>query len=238
MITAIVLHYNRQENIKRVMDGIRSQTVPCNIVVWDNSGNYPVGSGEDIVLKSEKNNFCLARYSLIPTIRTEHIFNTDDDLAINDRTLFEKFLEFSGRHPKAVIGWNGRKFHPKINWEKAYSFPNLGFGGGWVDFNPQENILCDVINFGVSFFPVSLFKGVPLDPYSGEFAVSENQFKHGDDIWISAVMEKYGVEKRVMPFNLKPVFEWLDEGVGLSKQGGHMDRRDELCKRFFMWKYV
>lgn len=238
MITAIVLHYNRQQNIPKVMAGIRSQTVPCKIVVWDNSGNYPVGSGEDVVLKAEKNTFCLARYELIKSIKTKYIFNTDDDLALNRPDIFEKFIEFSERHPKAVIGWNGRKFHPKINWEKAYSFPNTGHGGGWVDYNPEENILCDVINFGVSFFPVNLFGGIELNPFTGPLAVSEAEFRNGDDIWISAVMEANGIERRVMPFNLKPCFDWLEEGqYALSKEGGHMDRRDVLCKRFFQGKY-
>jgi glycosyltransferase involved in cell wall biosynthesis len=237
-ITAIILHYNRQKNIPKVIAGIRAQTVPCDIWVWDNSGNYPVGSGEDVYLKADKNTFCLARYLLIKRVETEYIFNTDDDISILDNKLFEKFIAFSERHQNAVIGWNGRKFHKEINWEKPYSYPNIGSGGGWVDWDEKEELLLDVINFGVSFLPTRLLKDVPLDPYTGEFKISEIEFKHSDDIWISKIMGDIGIEKRVMPFNLKPLFEWLDEGkVAISKQSPHMTMRDGLCKRWWRAKY-
>lgn len=230
-ITAIILHYKRPHNINEVIEGIRKQTVPCDIIVWDNSGDYPIGSGEDIYFRAEKNNYCQARYSLINSVYTEYIFNTDDDLAILDNTLFEKFIAFSERHPNAVIGWNGRTFsHPNMNWEKAYSFPN----GGFVDWDESESVLCDTINFGVSFLPTRILKGKDLNPFVGEFKVSESEFRNGDDIWISAQLK----EKRVMPFNLKPLFKWLDEGkFALSKMPDHMKIRDALCRRWWEDKY-
>ena len=111
-------------------------------------------------------------------------------------------------------------------------------GHGWVDWDEKEELILDVINFGVAFYPSRLLKEKHLDPYSGEYAISELEFKHGDDIWISKIMEDSGIEKRVMPFNLKPLFEWLDEGNhAISKQSPHMTMRDALCKRWWKAKY-
>ncbi len=234
MITTIVLFYNRPQNIKKWMDGIRAQTVKSQIMVWDNSNNYPAGSGEDILIRSSRNFFCQPRYLMAGFVPTPYIFNQDDDLAINDKNLFEKFIEFSGRHPETVIGWNGRKFHKNIDWDKAYSFPNIGEGGGWVDYNPEENILCDMINFGVSFLPTKLINQIKINPFlNQDHPVTEEEYKYGDDMWISVQLK----EKRVMPFNLRPCFDWLDEGVGLSKHGPHMMNRDKLCKRYWQEKY-
>ena len=239
IVSSVITYYRRPQNLEKVIQGIRSQSVGSELIVWDNSPDEPIkdffGMGIYQYFYGGKNSYCLPKYSLIKNIETDYVFNTDDDLKINDKCLFEKFIEFSYRHPQAVIGWNGRVFDKDINWDKAYSFP----GHGWVDFDESESILCDVINFGVSFFPTGLLKGLELNPYcDDEFKVAEEQFRNGDDIWISAVMEKARIEKRVMPFHLKPLFEWLDEGgYALSKMSNHMVIRDGLCKRFFMGKY-
>lgn len=235
LITTLILHYNRPQNIPKVIAGIRKQTRQSKILVYDSSGNYPQGSGEDELIRGE-NKYCLPRYELIKQIDTPYIFHTDDDLAINDPELFDKFIKTSVKHPYAVFGWNGRVFDKDINWEKAYSFP----GHGFVDWDESESILCDTINFGVSFFPTEILKDIELNPYfDDEFKVTQDEFRNGDDIWISAIMEKWKIEKRVMPFHLKPLFEWLDEGkYALSKMPEHMMIRDRLCKRFFMGKYI
>jgi hypothetical protein len=234
MITAVVLHYNRPDNVKKWMDGIRKQTVHCDVLVWDNSGNYPQGSGEDILIRSSKNFYCQPRYLCAGLVRTEYIYNQDDDLALKDINLFEKFIEYTKEFPDVVIGWNGRKFKKNINWEKAYSFPNTGEGGGWVDYDEYKNIDCDMINYGVSFHRTELINQISINPFfNNKYPVDENEYKYGDDMWISIQLAK----KKVMPFPLKDLFEWLPEGMGLSKQSPHMMYRDKLSKRYWKDKY-
>lgn len=227
MITSIIIHYKRPENIRKVIDGIKKQTVKSEIIVWDNSGDYPANSGEDVLVRCSKNIFCQARVLISGIVKTKYIYNQDDDLAIKDSNMFEKFIEVSTKYPDMVIGWNGRIAEHIKNWEKAYSFP----GGSWcdaMDINNADSI--SMINYGVSFLRTELINQLPINPF-GE--VTEEELKYGDDIWVS----KYFKKKRTMPFKLLEHYEWLNEyqerGSALSKQGPHMAVRDRLMKRFF-----
>jgi len=229
-ITSIIIHYKRPENIKRVIEGIRNQTVPSKIIVWDQSGNCP-RDGIDSYIYSTENFYCQPRVLMAGFVKTKYIYNQDDDLAINDNKLFEKFIEHSERYPDYVIGWNGRIFSKDINWEKAYQSP----GRGWVDWIGHDNpISIDMINFGVSFFRTELINQVPINPFlNKEINITEQDYKYGDDIWISYWLKK----KRTMPFKLLDHYDWLNEyperGTALSKQPVHMDVRNKLCKKLF-----
>lgn len=237
LITSLIIHYKRPENIPLVIKGIRSQTIPSKIIVWDNSGNYPKGSGEDVLITSTENIHCLARILIAGMVKTEYIYNQDDDLAIKDNRLFEKFIDMSKKYPDYVIGWNGRKFHEDINWEQAYSFPHKnGVYGGWVDsmdINNSQSI--DIINYGVSFLRTELINQVKINPF--KLGYNEDEYKHGDDIIVSSQLEK----KRTMDFKLVEHFDWLNEyqerGAALSKLGAHMSIRDGLCKKLYKGKY-
>lgn len=232
MITSIIIHYKRKENIPKVIAGIRNQTVASKIIVIDQSGDYPKGSGEDVLITSSKNFYCQPRFLLQGLVQTEYVYHQDDDLAINDELIFEKFLEVSKRYSDFVIGWNGRRASGIKNWEKAYSYPE----GGWVDSMPiEDDSSIDMINVGVSFWRTELINQVPINPFN---EITEEEMKYGDDIWISHWLKK----KRVMPFKLVEHYDWLNEyqerGTALSKQPKHMDIRNRLVKRFFQKEKV
>ena len=225
-ITSIILHYNRPDNMKKVIAGIRNQTVPSEIWVWDNSGNCPA-DGIDVLIKSNKNFYCQPRFTIGHLVRTPYIFNQDDDLALKDNSIFEKLIETSKANPNDYIGWNGRFFSKDINWEKAYQSP----GKGWADDIDLGGL--DMINVGVSFFPTRLINDILVNPFNNDIDnVKEDEYKYGDDIFISNLMK----HKRITPY-LRPDMEWLPEGNGLSKQPPHMDYRNRLCQRYFGKKY-
>jgi len=230
MITTILLHYKRLENMKRVIEGIRDQTVASKIIVWDQSGDCPA-DGVDTMIQCTENFYCQPRILMTGFVKTKYVYNQDDDLAINDKHLFDKFISVAQRYPDHVIGWNGRRVSGIKNWDKAYSFPE----GGWVDAMPiDDHSSIDMINFGVSFFRTALINQVPINPFChATEPITENEMKYGDDMWVSKWL-KY---KRVMPFKLLDHYEWLNEyperGTALSKQSGHMEVRDSLMRRFF-----
>ncbi len=230
-ITSIILHYKRPENVDKWMAGIRNQTIPSKVIVWDNSGDYPKGSGEDVLITSTENIYCQARFLVAGFVKTPYIYNQDDDLAINDPNLFEKFLDVSTKYPDYVIGWNGRIFSKDINWDKAYSFP----GKGWVDSMPlEDDSSIDMINIGVSFLRTSLINQLHINPfYHRSTPIEEKELKYADDIWASWCLS----HKRTMPFKLLSHYDWLNEyeerNAALSKQPEHMRYRDEMCRRLF-----
>lgn len=229
MITSIILHYKRPGNIRRVVEGIRKQTIKSEIWIWDQSGDCPE-CGADVMVRSSRNFHCLPRVLLAGAVRTGYIYNQDDDLAIKSPDLFERLLDVAKHHPDAVIGFNGRRVKGEdINWEKAYSFPNKGKGGGWCDFMPTSNPSdLDMINTGVSFLRTALINQIKLNPFFG-MGVTEKEYKYGDDMVVSAQLDK----KRVAPFNMKMEYDWLAEGMGLSKQEDHMKVRDSLMCRYW-----
>lgn len=237
-ITSIIIHYKRPENMKRVIEGIRSQTIKSEIWVWDNSGDCP-SDGVDVMIRSSRNFYCQARFLMMGFVKTKYVYNQDDDLACLDPQMLEKMIAVSELHPYAVIGWNGRKFHKDINWEKAYSYPDTGKGGGWVDSMPvRDASSIDMINVGVSFWRTELINQVQINPFQNkDKQVSEEELKYGDDMWISQWLEN----KRTMDFDMRKSYEWLNEheerGAALSKQCHHMDYRNLLCRRYWEEKY-
>ena len=216
-ITSIILHYNRIENVRRVIEGIRKQ-IPSKIIVWDNSHNYPKGSGEDVLISSTENFYCLPRLLISGLVQTKYTFWQDDDKAINTPDLFQKLIDECQKQSDYWIGWNGRLIEGIKNWDMAYQSP----GGGFVG---KINKKADIVNTGISFFETSLINSIPLNPYG---QLSENEYKYGDDIWISRWLEK----KRIIDF-MENSFDDLDEGNGLSKQSEHMNIRNKLVRRFF-----
>lgn len=236
-ITSIVLHYKRPENVEKWMAGIKNQTVKSKVIVWDNSGDYPNGSGEDILIKSSRNFYCQPRF-LIPgfVYNSEYIYTQDDDMAIKDNTLFEKFIDVNKKHPDSAIGWNGRILSKDINWEKSYQSP----GKGWIDSMAIDDIRnIDIINTGVCFFRTSKINFLPINPFKDFYftCLTEEEFKYADDIWASYWFS----EKRLMPFSLETVYEKLNEyqerNAALSKQSPHMDYRNKVLNRFFKRKF-
>lgn len=227
-ITSIVLHYNRPENMKRVIDGIRNQTVPSEIWVWDNSGNCPA-DGIDVLIRSSRNFYCQPRFTIGHLVRTLYTYNQDDDLQIKDNRLFEKLIDTANEYPEDMIGWNGRIFSREINWDKAYQSPGKGFCD-----NINMNGL-DMMNVGVSFFRTEIINKLLVNPFQNDIdEVTEDEYKWGDDMFISNLLPKE--HKRITEY-LKNSYEWLPEGQGLSKQTPHMDIRNRMCQRYWGKQY-
>ena len=232
-ITSIILHYKRPENVDKWMEGIKMQTVPSKIMVWDNSGNFPENMKKhcDIYIQSSKNFHCQPRFLMGGFVQSKYTYNQDDDLAINDKHLFEKFVDHAEKYPEFVIGWNGRIFSKDINWDKAYQDP----GKGWVDFIGHDNpISIDMINVGVSFYRTALVNQIPINPFRNDsVSITEEEYKYADDIWVSYWLK----QKRTMPFKLIDSYDWLNEyeerNAALSKQPKHMDVRNKICRDLF-----
>lgn len=223
-IASIIITYKRDENIPRVIEGIRSQTVPSEIWVWGNRKHGFSVPTADVLINSTRNFYCQPRFLIAGFVKTPYIFNQDDDLAIKDKYLFAKLIETSKQYPNDFIGWNGRKFDDRVNWEKAYSFPGRGF----CDDTDMDGL--DMLNVGVSFFPTRLVNQIKINPFVD--GITEEQMKYGDDMIISSQLKN----KRITSY-MRKAFEYLNEyeerGAALSKQTQHMNVRDEMCRKYW-----
>jgi len=220
MVTALLLNYKRPGNIGKIIDGIKSQTIPTNIIIWDNSNSisYTQCSIADVVIKSSKNFYCQPRWLMAGLVKTEYTFSQDDDFLITDKYLFERLIELSKQYPERIIGTKGKNFS-EIKTDAAYT-ENVG----WVN----EGI-CDFVNTGLLFYRTSLINKIPVNPFVNEYEqVTENEYKYADDMFASLFSDCYA-------------YDYLNNGVvniendeyGLSKQTDHMNVRNQLCRRYW-----
>ena len=230
-VTSIVLNYNRPENMKAVIDGIRSQTVKSDIWIWDNSGKLADIDG-CMIIRSQKNFHCLPRLLLMGAVQTEYIWTQDDDRVLTDKTLFEQMIWVDIDCPMVAYGKRfthekTRAIYPKEYWDNAYYTDHDTCNGYWnVGY---KNGFADVGSTGIMFLKMSCLKKMPLNPY---IELTEQEYKYGDDMWLS---------KRLgCCYVYKPLFDGVkvipDNGVGLCHDKEHYPIRNELCRRYWLEK--
>jgi len=220
MITTILMPFHRNENISKMFDGIRKQTVKSKIWVWDDTNEYKEGSGEDVYFHCSKSFMHQPRFVLGSLVETEYIFIQDDDFAISDPTLFEKLIELSKQYPDHLIGTKGKKFDSSADPEKPYQHNTCWLGEGETD----------MVNTGLSFFRTELLSKLPFNFFINPIkTVTKEEYQYGDDMYISSFVPTYASEL------FTHCVEKLDEcNRGLSHDSRHMDIRNMLCKRYWL----
>lgn len=99
-ITVILLSYKRVQNLSKIIDSIKSQTVDTKLIVWNNNPDlnlswevdYP---NVDLLVNSDENKFCNIRWELAKAADTEYVLIIDDDLYFADTTILEYIVTTS-----------------------------------------------------------------------------------------------------------------------------------------------
>lgn len=225
-VTTIILSYHRRWNIPRIVRALELQTIKTDIWIWDNEGKIdPEDYPEHVVIRSTKNFYCQPRFSLATMVRTPYIFNIDDDYCPNDNSLIEKLISACEEQPDYFIGWNGRKWD-RDNVDTARPYTSSCLKAKSIIQN--ENAVADVVNTGISFYRTELINKIPLNAWA-EDGLTEMEYKHGDDIYLSAKFKKV----RVVDFLQGCMDSLSDCGVALSRCPEHIKYRDELCRKYF-----
>jgi len=214
VITSIIVHYKRPQNIPAIVNAIHGQTIKSEIWIWDNSGDCPdVG---DVMIRANYNFAQLGRWMLLQAVQTPYVWLNDDDGKINDSTLFDKLIKESDEYSPCMLGWKGKVFkdaHP----EKPYQ--NIK---GWV----QSGQKADMINMGFSFFPRNIINSITRNPFD---ELTEQEFQHGDEIHISNK-----IDVRSSKYILDAIDLMDEQGVKLSGKSEHMEIRNKLCKEYWL----
>ncbi len=215
MITSIIVHYNRPENIPEIVEAIRSQTVKSEIWIWDNSGNCPdIG---DVIIRSTRNFAQFGRWMLLQAVQTPFVWLNDDDGRINDVNLFKNLLDESGKYD-SILGWKGKKFGGSdVDKQKPYQNK-----AGWVGYAAET----DMINMGFSFFKRDLINKIISNPFH---ELTQDEHQHADEIYISN-----RVNTRVSEFIFNGITMISERGRKLSGESHHMEIRNKLCKEYWI----
>ena len=232
-VTSIVLNYNRPENMKRVIDGIRSQTINSDIWIWDNSGKLEDIEG-CVIIRSQKNFHCLPRLMLMGAVQTDYIWTQDDDRVLTDKELFKRMMYVSEDVGLPIVAYGklfshedtGKKY-PEKYWDNAYYTDHDTCNGYWNVGYKDGRV--NVGSTGIMFLNRWCVDNLRLNPY---LELTKEEYKYGDDMWLS---EKFGG-----CFVYKPLFDGIkvipDNGVGLCHDKEHYPIRNELCRRYWLEK--
>ena len=108
-VTVCLLNWRRPQNMAPILDSIAAQTVPCRVMLWDNSSSpLPILSPlVDLVVHSGANLGCLPRWWLAGMAKTEWVCSLDDDLAFAAPDALECVLAAAARCPDGVLGAYG-----------------------------------------------------------------------------------------------------------------------------------
>jgi glycosyltransferase involved in cell wall biosynthesis len=207
-ITVVLLNYSRPHNMHKLITSIRKQTVPTEIIFVNNS-SY-VSTDAELVISNSHNLGCYVRILAAHYASNQTVVFIDDDLAINDRKMFESLASLEA----PITGAWGRNVD--FTSEKPYSSqPDVQKG------------LCNVIKGRFMCFRKTILNQVPI----GDGSQPDGMFT--DDIYLS-LMAGMGKPVHSVSEYIRGCLDELEKvDTGLCSRPTHYDNRDALCKWWY-----
>lgn len=225
-VLVIVLNFKRKDNVIRIIEALRNQTVHPKIAVWNNGDQADTFSA-DYVFSSSANLFPMPRWHIAALLGAEYVCILDDDRIPKERDLLEKCAHRSKQiGDDRIIGYIGKDLSPG---------PNYYSEGGYIrpfdaEASTAKDVYVDIVLGQFMFMHVSLLRKVHLYcPY----------YDHrGDDIWIS--LKTSGGPK----FHLLPSFMYgalavlPSQDVSLSLHSDHGSKRNKMVSDMLLGNEV
>jgi hypothetical protein len=212
-ITALLLNWKRQENIVKVIDSIKKQSVKIDIWLWNNNIEDKTKYDVDVQINSTTNFKCWPRWLMGSMVNDGYIFTLDDDIMFNRNDVIEtcikEYESIKNSHSNPIIGYSG----VIVNEEKNY----------WSSqhmHQPEKNnnIIVDVIKGRFMFMDSNILSNVSL----------ENE-PTCEDIKISSYSEY-----KLIPKSLFGGLVNLTEGVeALHQNPTQREKRIVALKKYF-----
>jgi glycosyltransferase involved in cell wall biosynthesis len=127
--SAVLLNYRKKNSLIKTIKSIRSQSIPVEIILIDNSGKDECKDLDiDFLISSSKNLHCKSRFLFSQYATADFIFTLDDDVILQDSTGIEHYLNFF----KDLNNKEDFILVDKNNHYKSFSKKNLGsFNDEW-----------------------------------------------------------------------------------------------------------
>ena len=234
-ITIAILNYKRPANVHRIITGLRAQTQPCRIFLWDNSEHAESFTGVDWLVRSTVNSYCWPRWFMLANAETEFVMTIDDDIELASPTALETILGELEQlaHQTQIIGPEGvllsgtGDYFPrqsgKITQSSAVDCLDISqhLSAG------EEDHMVDIVKGRSMAMAVSAVRQLPL-------FVGRNEVC--DDIAVSSLLS--GGRKRAhrVPAHFRGLFSDLPEKNGqmaLSNNANWRSIRNAARERFF-----
>ena len=106
MITAFLVNYKRQGNLKQIVESILPNKNVEEIVIFNNDPDLKLAVDGATVINSEKNWKCWAKYVVPQLVKTKWVLILDDDLMLQENTI-NRFLEEANKDEEGIYGLLG-----------------------------------------------------------------------------------------------------------------------------------
>lgn len=179
MITALLLNYKRQNNLKIIINCLKKQSIPIKIFLWNNNYEdkyvYPV----DLQIDSSLNLMCSPRWLMSGYSDSEYFFSLDDDLTIKDNNFIFECYEYC-KYNNCAVGYQGVKLNKaKQYWTSMHLSPD-----------PHKDTSVDIIKGRFLFCSKQHLSQVNFNNYQ-----KKDNFRIEDDIILSSKISKKIIPK-------------------------------------------
>lgn len=215
--TFVLLNYERQEYLKRLVHEIYSQSIKSEILLVDNSR-------EGIHLDVERtihipwNAGCCARLTAIPFVNTKYVCFIDDDLGLKDSKSLERWINIYEEVGAPIIGGFGAQaYRDGYRWNHQSS-------DGYYNVIKGRHML----------FDIEVSHVVPLNhPVYCEKQFYRRGKYFEDDIYLSLCVS-HGTDVLFSDDCIRnELVENGDSLSGLSAEPKHIQIREAVCRYLF-----
>lgn len=214
--SALLLNWKRPENIKIIIELLKSQTIPIEILLWNNNVDDHTKYDVDLQINSEKNLMCLPRWFMGLYASSEYVFSLDDDLVFNDLKVIEDCIDFIGKRDIA-IGKTGVILNQEKNYWKSKHILNP---------DPNNDIVVDIIK---GRFLMCRKKHISKILINDFINVDYSNPRIEDDIILSSMIN----DKQIPAFLHKRFKELPENGVSLYGSNNHNSSRMQTTHKHF-----
>jgi len=206
-ITAILVSYRRPENMGRLVDALRAQTVVPELILVNNWDMQTWGIGRAVFVPW--NAGPMMRYLLAPYVETPWVMTIDDDVMPGDAEFVADALALAKRRPGTITSAAGRGLHREPPYYRGEPWGNA-----------------EIVLAKLTVFHRDLLRRVGLPP------MWEPAMFRSDDIWFSLEVGR-GQPVHWADEGLSSRLIALPEGgpdVALSLQPEHLAGRNAACR--------
>ena len=210
--TCIMLNYQRQKNVHRIIPALKRQTANIKIVLVNNGASYTPEDESDTpdeVWNMPHNTGPFARW-LVAYAQGGWLYIQDDDVIPKDDRLVEDLITLAMERPRVITGMWARNVHLEPPYYKHNDQPR----DGATNYVKAIAMAMHRKTLGLVRFP-SMRVG------------------RSDDIYISLETGR-GEKIHHVSFDLRTRMKHLPQlGVGLCHEPGHYLERDKFCEWWF-----
>ena len=232
MVTVLLMNYKREENLPKIIDALKSQTIDCKIFLWNNAEKPYQDDRLDLIINSSQNLKCWARWSMVAYTDSPYIMTHDDDLRLTSSNALQTLIEQFERNyiPGRAIGFNGvvlgsqQRYYPSET-ERMINKVKIKVGPQHIKF-PAKDKLVDTLKGRMMFCKKDDLKPIPL------FVDCEDC----DDIVVSSILSQKKRKHHLVTSKMNNMIEELPGGketMALSQKDGWEELRTYIAQKYF-----